>query len=80
MKTAISLPDPLFKAADRLAARLGISRSQLFQRALKLMLEKQEATTITAALDEVYGRPGVKGTVDLVLSRLQDTALPREDW
>ncbi|HEX9737109.1 MAG TPA: ChpI protein, partial [Thermoanaerobaculia bacterium] len=30
MKTAISLPDPLFEAAEALAARLSMSRSQLY--------------------------------------------------
>ena len=34
MKTAISLPDDLFKSADALAGRLGVSRSQLYQEAL----------------------------------------------
>ena len=34
MKTAISLPDPLFKSADALARRLGVSRSELFANAM----------------------------------------------
>ncbi|MEK6716162.1 MAG: ribbon-helix-helix protein, CopG family, partial [candidate division NC10 bacterium] len=34
MKTAISIPDPLFRECEKLARDLGISRSQLFSRAL----------------------------------------------
>ncbi|MEK7329802.1 MAG: ribbon-helix-helix protein, CopG family, partial [Candidatus Eisenbacteria bacterium] len=33
MKTAISLPDSLFRSGDALAKRLGVSRSELFARA-----------------------------------------------
>lgn len=80
MKTAISIPDPLFKAADQLAASLGISRSQLFQRALRLLLEKHEGADITAALDKVYGQPGAPKGMDPVLAAIQRASLPREDW
>jgi len=34
MKTAISIPDPLFDAAEDVADRLGVSRSQLYAKAL----------------------------------------------
>lgn len=80
MKTAISIPDPLFKAADKLAARLGISRSELVQRALKHMLERHEASDITAALNAVYGQSGVPKSLDPALARMQFASLPREDW
>ncbi|MEM6753148.1 MAG: ChpI protein, partial [Cyanobacteria bacterium P01_C01_bin.38] len=30
MKTAISIPDPLFEAAEQFAKRLGLSRSELY--------------------------------------------------
>src|SRR5688572_2300207 len=35
MKTAISLPDALFEAAELLAGRLGVSRSRLYANALE---------------------------------------------
>ena len=34
MKIAVSIPDPVFKAAERLAKRLGVSRSELYARAI----------------------------------------------
>lgn len=56
MKTAISLPDPLFEAADALAERLGVSRSQLFATAVAEFLAKHQGRKITERLDAVYGR------------------------
>jgi metal-responsive CopG/Arc/MetJ family transcriptional regulator len=35
MKTAVSLPDSLFEAADQLARQLGKSRSQFYAEALR---------------------------------------------
>lgn len=54
MKTAVSLPDPLFAAADELAGRLGISRSELYARALERFLASESADDVTRRLDEVY--------------------------
>ena len=42
MKTAISIPDPVFRSAERLAARLGLSRSELYCRALKDLLARHD--------------------------------------
>lgn len=54
MKTAVSIPDALFSAADRLAARLGISRSTLYARALERFAAAEADEEITARLNEVY--------------------------
>ena len=80
MKTAISLPDELFEAADRLAARLGRSRSELYATALAEYLEKLKVQGVTERLDAVYeGRPE-DSRLDPVLDSLQLQSLPREDW
>ncbi|MEO8083078.1 MAG: ribbon-helix-helix protein, CopG family [Ardenticatenales bacterium] len=55
MKTAISLPDPLFKRVDWLAKFRGVSRSQLIARALDDYLSRFEGDAITEALNRVYG-------------------------
>lgn len=55
MKTAISLPDALFEAAEALAERLGVSRSQLYARAVEEYLAKHRDQDITARLNDVYG-------------------------
>jgi len=56
-KTAVSLPDELFDEADRLAERLGLSRSGLYARALAELLERQRAGEIRESYDRVYGEP-----------------------
>jgi hypothetical protein len=57
MKTAVSIPDRVFQSAEKLAARLGVSRSELYARALASLLEKHREDLITAQLNELYG-PG----------------------
>jgi metal-responsive CopG/Arc/MetJ family transcriptional regulator len=54
MKTAISLPDDLFESADELADKLGLSRSELYARAVAEYLAKHEGSDITAQLNKVY--------------------------
>ena len=54
MKTAISLPDDLFSAADSLANRMGVSRSELYATALAEFVAKHSETEITARLDQLY--------------------------
>jgi metal-responsive CopG/Arc/MetJ family transcriptional regulator len=80
VKTAVSLPDWIFKEADRTAKRLGISRSELYARALDAFLAKQRGAEVTAALDNVYVEQASK--TDVLLSELQYRALAEEgeDW
>jgi hypothetical protein len=54
VKTAVSIPDPLFEAAERLARRTHVSRSRLYARALELLLATTDDDDVTAALDDVY--------------------------
>ena len=55
MKTAVSIPDSLFAAADELARRLGISRSELYARALARELACEDEAAVSERLDAVYG-------------------------
>lgn len=78
MKTAIPIPDPLFKEAERLSKRLCIPRGQLYAKALKAYVERERATKIKEALDEVYSTES--GELDPVMARLESEALGREEW
>ena len=80
MKTAISLPDSLYRAANRLARSLGVSRSEVFQRALSAYVSAHENAGVTEALDAVYPEGGDTGRLDRVLERLQAASLPKDDW
>ena len=79
MKTAVSLPDPLFKAAERVARRLRVSRSEVFQRALRAFVRDHDDSSVTRALDEVYGDESVS-RLDPVLHGLQVASLRAETW
>ena len=56
MKTAISLPDSLFKDAELTARNLGIPRSQLFARAVEEFIRHHQREGITEKLNSVYDR------------------------
>lgn len=68
MKTAVSIPDPVFTAADRMARSMGISRSELYARALRRFLDGED-DQVTARLDAVYA--GETSGVDDDLARAQ---------
>lgn len=80
MKTAISIPDTLFDAAERLAKRLGVSRSELFQRAVRQYLREHRDRDVTRLLNSVYGPEGEKAEVDALLSGLQAASIEPEEW
>jgi metal-responsive CopG/Arc/MetJ family transcriptional regulator len=79
MKTAISIPDHLFRAAERAAKRLGFSRSELYWRAVAAFLERQSDTLVTEALNEIY-HSQERSVLDPVLEEMQRASLSREDW
>lgn len=66
MKTAISLPDNLFDLAERVAAELHVSRSELYREALEAFIRTRHSWAIREKLNEVYGSPGVDGPDSLV--------------
>jgi hypothetical protein len=57
VKIAVSIPDPLFEAADQLARHRKVSRSQLYAAALELLLATEDDSETTARLDRVYAAP-----------------------
>lgn len=78
MKTAISLPDELFEAADRLAKRLRLSRSELYARALGRYVEQHGDDGVTCDLDAVYTTQ--ESSLDPLLARAQSASLGPDDW
>jgi len=80
MKTAISIPDPLFEAAERLARSQGKSRSQLYAEALQSFIERHHEDDITRRLNEVFEADAQAAGLDPVLKELQYRSLPREKW
>jgi metal-responsive CopG/Arc/MetJ family transcriptional regulator len=78
MKTAISLPDDLFTAADTLAGRLGLSRSELYATAVSEYLAKHTNSDVTARLNEIYGTE--PSTLDPILHDAQRRSLGGSEW
>lgn len=78
MKTAISVPDPVFEAGEKLASRLGISRNELYVRALSEYVSAQMEESVTDALNRVYSSESSE--LDPTLARLQSASLPEDDW
>lgn len=58
MKTAISLPDPLFEEAEAAAKDLGMSRSKLIQTALEEFLKRKREVDIADAIDRYLAKYG----------------------
>jgi hypothetical protein len=60
MKTAISLPDAVFEAADTLANRMHVSRSQLYVMALEKFIRENQEPITTKNIDSFidnFGQP-----------------------
>ncbi len=54
VKVAVSIPDAVFDAAEKLAARRQCSRSSLYAQALERLLAEVDGDDVTARLDAVY--------------------------
>ena len=80
MKTAISIPDPVFEAAEQLARRLGKSRSQLFADALCAYLEQHSEEAITRRINEIVDADPDATKLDPVLDALQLETWRKVEW
>ncbi|HJS59309.1 MAG TPA: ChpI protein [Vicinamibacteria bacterium] len=78
MKVAVSVPDPLYQAADRAAKRLRMPRSQFYSRALEAYLKQQDRPDITERLNAVYGKPGTRPDPAILAHNLE--MLRRVEW
>jgi metal-responsive CopG/Arc/MetJ family transcriptional regulator len=78
MKVAISLPNPIFAAAEGLAQRLSLSRSQLYARAIEEYLKERQDSLITERLNALYAQ--TQESVDSSLTTAQLGAIGREAW
>lgn len=78
MKTAISIPDPIFQAAEGLANRLGISRSELYTKAVAEYMEFHKYQNVTEKLNEIYDEESSE--LDEALYTMQAKSIPKEKW
>lgn len=86
VKTAISIPDPIFARAEKARRKLKLSRSELYARAVERYLSEQSARDvrsmtedeITRALDKNRPRKG-RGGVEPALAAAQAAAVA-DEW
>ena len=80
MKTAISIPDKIFEAAEKVAKRLGMSRSELYVNAVREYVDRYGQEDVTEKLDTIYSDPRSDSSIDHALTSMQSASLPKEDW
>ena len=78
MKTAISIPDSIFRAAEKLAHRLGISRSELYANAVAEYIQEHRNDKVTKKLDEIYEKES--SSLDSTLMALQRDSIFKDEW
>jgi antitoxin MazE6 len=78
MKTAVSIPDDVFKGAERLARRTKKSRSQLFSDALKEYVARHAPDDVTDAMDRVCAQLG--NPADKFVASATRRILKRSEW
>ncbi|HTX23415.1 MAG TPA: hypothetical protein VMD03_02055 [Steroidobacteraceae bacterium] len=80
MKTAISIPDALFREAETLAKKRGMSRSELYATAIADYLKDERFLGVREQLDAIYGAELKESELDPELARIQSQLLRREQW
>lgn len=78
MKTAVSIPDEVFEEAERLAAELKTSRSELYSRAVREYVARHAPDRLTDAMNRVVEEVGSE--VDELSRRAARRVLERVEW
>jgi metal-responsive CopG/Arc/MetJ family transcriptional regulator len=78
MKTAVSLPDDVFRAAEAQARRTKKSRSQLYAEAIAEYLARHAPDEVTEAMDRVMDQ--VQESRDPFISEAARRILERSEW
>jgi len=78
MKTAISIPDPLFQAAEIFAKRLKKSRSELYAEAVSEYINTHKNQDVTKTLNEIYAHES--SNIDQELYRMQSQTVTKDEW
>jgi metal-responsive CopG/Arc/MetJ family transcriptional regulator len=80
MKTAISIPDPLFNSVERMAHKLNVSRSEFFANAAKAYIDQVKNQSVTDRLNKIYSENRKELHLSKELSAMQASSIPGEKW
>ncbi len=78
MKVAVSVPDPVFRAAERVSRRMRISRSRLYATAVEAFVRQHSDEDVTEQLNQVYDASPSRPDPALEAASLE--VLRRERW
>ena len=78
METEISIPNPIFEAATKLAQKLDMSLSELYTAALAAYVATYESEDVTAQLNEVYETE--ESVLEPEIVSLQVASIGGENW
>ncbi len=78
MKTAISIPDHVFKSAEQLAKRLGKSRSSLYAEAVSSYVDEHQKDGVTEALNSIYENE--ESRLNAEIADIQAESITEEIW
>jgi metal-responsive CopG/Arc/MetJ family transcriptional regulator len=80
VKTVVSIPDALFRKAETLAKKRGVSRSELYTTAIAKYVKEERFLGVRERLDAVYGANPRESQLDAELAAMQSQSLPQEKW
>jgi len=78
MRTAISIPDEVFRRAEKLAKRTKKSSSRLYSDAVREYVDRHSADAITEAVNRVVDKLG--SDVDPFLTAAARRTFERNEW
>ena len=78
MKTAISIPDTIYNSAEKLAKRLGKTRSELYVQAIRSYIAKHQNDDVVKKLNEIYSSDN--NHLDPELNKMQSRTIFKEKW
>ena len=78
MKSDISIPNPVFNAAQNLAKKMGVSLSELYTAALNAYVSEHDKENITETLDQIYANE--PSALEPELVKMQVVSLDGEQW
>ena len=78
MKVAVSVPDPVFHAAERVSRRMRMSRSRLYATAVEQFVRQHSDEDVTQQLNKVYAANSSK--LDSAFEAASLDVLRRERW
>lgn len=80
IKTAISIDEPIYREAEKLAREMKLSRSELFSKAIQDYLNRQNNRRLVENYNKVYSKQDPEEEKILTGIRSQQRKLLRKQW